>query len=179
MWKEKFKKTEWYGLSAYLWNTGLSPWGSTCFVLYFVFFIFGFSAIGPWSELYKSKSFMGDDTLKSFCIFALTLSAATMADVVIGELKDGQNRVKAKTILFVYLCTFLSITGLSFYYLLTENHGVVAYIAVALTLAVWWLVNACNEKLNEKKNNAANAQGSDDDIKPTGNEKCFKLGEGS
>jgi len=175
MLKDKFKKTEWYGLSSYLWDTGLSPWGRTCFVMYFIFFILGFSAIGPWSELFNNKDVMGYNTLKSFCVFSLTLSAATMADVIMGDLRDKQDRVSAKTIRFVYLCAFLSIMGLSFYYLLTKNNGFVAYAAVALTLAVWWTVNACDDKFNKQKSNEKNSQGNEDEIQPTGVEGKFNL----
>jgi len=142
----KFKETEWAGLSSYLWNKANSTWGSVKFVLYFLFCILGISAAGPWSEVdngWKSPMF-----LKALAIFSITLTAATLADVIIGDVSDKEERVKPDVLRFVYLC-FAGVTiTIAMHYVIAAKYEWLAYFSAILTLIFWWIVNASNPSLN-------------------------------
>lgn len=129
----------------------LLPWKQTAFWLYFIGIVIGFGGIGIWLCIYECAVSKEDDMYKVSQNLGLYFIAIIAASIVDLNLSTSFKNLASLNILTVIILGFTVVLFLLSYYIRSEYGIIPAMVGVFISLLVWTLANAENEKLNDSK----------------------------
>jgi hypothetical protein len=129
----------------------LLPWKQVAFWLYFVGIVIGFGGIGIWLCIYECAVSKEADMYKvsqNLGLYSMAIIAASIVDL---NLSTSFKNLASLNILTVILLGVATVLFLLSYYIHSGYGMVPALLGIFISLTVWVLANAENEKLNDSK----------------------------
>lgn len=126
------------------------PWKQVAFKLYFFGIVIGFGGVGLWLTIYECYMSTENDMYKVSQGLGTYFIAIIAASIVDMNLSTSFKNLSSLYILTVIILGLAFVLFLFSYFIKSGYSIIPAIIGTLISLIVWTLANAENEKLNDK-----------------------------
>lgn len=128
-------------------DTFKEPWHEPAFVLYFIFIIIGFSAIGVYlSIIYRTDNESLVNIAQNIMTYAVSISVPSVLNIFLKVIPLQKHQV-SNTIISIGLLLILII---SIFFAFSEGNMLIAILGSILAWIYWIIANSKNETFGDK-----------------------------